>query len=58
MIVCEGSHRVVTTGVLFMVGGFALSSLGNETPKTAGLSAKAQLRPEIQPHLLLTIYVQ
>ena len=30
-------------GVLFMVGGFALSSLGDETPKTAGMSAKAQL---------------
>jgi len=45
-------------GVLFMVGGFALSSLGDETLKTAGLSAKAQLTPEIQPHLLLTIFVQ
>ena len=26
-------------GALFMVGGFALSSLGDETPKTAGVSA-------------------
>ena len=33
-------------GALFMVGGFALSSLGDETPKTAGVSAKAQLTPE------------
>lgn len=38
-------------GVLFMVGGFALSSLGDETPKTAGVSAKAQLTPETQPPL-------
>lgn len=45
-------------GVLFMVGGFALSSLGDETQKTAGLSAKVQLTPEIQPQLLLTIFVQ
>lgn len=45
-------------GVLFMVGGFPSSSLGDETPKTAGLSAKAQLTPEIQPQLLLTIFVQ
>lgn len=58
MIVREGSHRVVTTGVLFMVGGFALSSLGDETPKTAGPSAKAQLTLDIQSHLLLTIFVQ
>jgi len=35
--------------VLLMVGGFALSSLGDETPKTAGVSAKAQLTPETQP---------
>ena len=34
-----------------MVGGFALSSLGDETPKTAGKSAKAQLTPEKQPSL-------
>lgn len=34
-------------GVLFMVGGFTLSSLGDETTKTAGLPAKAQLKPEI-----------
>ena len=38
-------------GVLFMVGGFAFSSLGDETPKTAGMSAKAQLTPEKQPSL-------
>ena len=38
-------------GVLFMVGGFALSSPGDETPKTAGESAKAQLTPETQPPL-------
>ena len=36
-------------GVLFMVGGFALSSLGDETPKIAGVSAKAQLTPEKPP---------
>lgn len=38
-------------GVLFMVEGFALSSLGDGTPKTAGMSAKAQLTPEKQPSL-------
>lgn len=38
-------------GALFMVGGFALSSLGDETPKTAGASARAQLTPEKQPPL-------
>jgi len=37
--------------VPFMVGGFALSSLDDETPKTAGESAEAQLTPEIQPPL-------
>ena len=37
--------------LLFMVRGFALSSLGNETRKTAGMSAKAQLTPEKQPSL-------
>ena len=35
-------------GVPFLVGGFALSSLSNETPKTAGMSEKAQLIPEKQ----------
>ena len=34
-----------------MVGGFALSSLRDETPKTAEESAKAQLTPETQPPL-------
>ena len=38
-------------GVLFMVGGFALSSLGDETPKTAGVSAKAELTQEKPPPL-------
>jgi len=38
-------------GVLFMVGGFALSSLDDETPKTAGVSVEAQLTPETQPPL-------
>jgi len=38
-------------GVLFMVGGFALSSLGDETLKTAEESAKAQLTPETKPPL-------
>ena len=38
-------------GILFMVGGFALSSLDDETPKTAGVSAKVQLAPETQPPL-------
>ena len=37
-------------GVLLMVGGFALGPLG-ETPKTAGVSSKAQLTPETQPPL-------
>ena len=32
-------------GALFMVGGFALSSLGDETPEAAGVSAEAQLTP-------------
>lgn len=36
-------------GALFMVGGFALSSLGDETPKTAGVSTEVQLTPEKQP---------
>jgi len=39
VIVREGSQS--GHGVLFKVGGFALSSLGDETPKTAGVSAKA-----------------
>lgn len=38
-------------GALFMVGGFALSSLGDETPKTAGVSAEVQLIREKQPPL-------
>ena len=38
-------------GVVFTVGGFALSSLGDETPKTSGMSAKAQLTPDKQPPL-------
>ena len=38
-------------GVLFMVGGFVLSSLGDETPKTTGMSPKAQVTPEKQPAL-------
>jgi len=37
--------------VLFMVGGFALSSLDEETLKTAGLSVEAQLTPETQQPL-------
>ena len=36
---------------LFMVGGFALSSMGDETPKTAGVSAEVQLTREKQPPL-------
>ena len=39
-------------GALFMVGGFALSSIGDETPKTAGVSAEVQLTREKQPPLL------
>ena len=35
-----------------MVGGFALSSIGGETPKTAGVSAEVQLTREKQPPLL------
>ena len=38
-------------GVLFMVGGFVLSSLGDETPKTTGMSPKAQVTTEKQPPL-------
>ena len=34
-----------------MVGGFTLSSLGNETPKTSGVSSTAHLTPEKQPPL-------
>ena len=33
-------------GALFMVGGFASSSMGDETPKTAGVSAEVQLTQE------------
>ena len=36
-------------GLLFMVGGFALSSLADETPEAAGVSAELQLTPETQP---------
>ena len=32
-----------------MVGGFALSSISDETPKTAGVSAEVQLTREKQP---------
>ena len=35
-------------GALFMVGGFALSSLSDETPEAAGVSA---LTPEMKPPL-------
>ena len=38
-------------GLLFMVGGFALSSLADETPEAAGVSAELQLTPETQPPL-------
>ena len=36
-----------------MVGGFALSSLGDETPEAAGVCAEleGQLTPETQPPL-------
>ena len=37
--------------VLFMVGGFALSSLGDEKLEAAGVSAALQLTPETQPPL-------
>lgn len=37
-------------GVLFLIGGFALSSLCNETPKTARMSEKAQLTPVNKHH--------
>ena len=37
-------------GVLFLVGGFALGSLCNETPKTAGMFEKAQLTPVNKHH--------
>ena len=36
---------------LFMLGGFALSSMGDETWKTVGVSAEAQLTQEKQPPL-------
>lgn len=35
--------------VPFMVGGFALSSPGDETPKTCGVSSKAYLTPQRNP---------
>ena len=38
-------------GLLFMVGGFALSSLADETQEAAGVSAELQLTPETQPPL-------
>ena len=38
-------------GVLFMIGGFALSSLGDETPKRAVMSPRAQVTPDKQPPL-------
>ena len=34
-----------------MVGGSALSSLGDETPEATGVSAALQLTPETQPPL-------
>ena len=34
-----------------MVGGFALSSLADETQEAAGVSAELQLTPETQPPL-------
>ena len=51
MIVREGSPRVVTVH-FFMVRGFASSSMGDETPKTAGVSAEVQLTRKKQPPLL------
>ena len=50
MIVREGSRRVVTVH-LFMFGRFALTSMCDETPKTAGVSAEVQLTREKQPPL-------
>ena len=38
-------------GALFMVGGFALSSLADETPEAFGASAEGQLTAETQPPL-------
>ena len=38
-------------GALLMVGGFVLSSLSNETPEAAGVSAEGQLTPEMKPPL-------
>ena len=40
-------------GALFVVGGFALCSLGDETPEAAGVCAEleGQLTPETQPPL-------
>ena len=38
-------------GALFMVGGFALSSMSYETLQTAGVSAEVHLPPEKQPPL-------
>jgi len=45
------SQSVRGHGALFMVGGFALSSLDDETPKTAGVSVEVQLTPETQQPL-------
>lgn len=36
-------------GALFMAGGFALSSMGDDTLKTAGVSAEMQLTREKKP---------
>ena len=38
-------------GALFMVGGFALSSLSDESPEAAGVSAEGQLTLEMKPSL-------
>ena len=50
----DGRHRTRRKsqrghGALFMVGGFALSSMGDDTLKTAGVSAEVQLTREKQP---------
>ena len=50
MIVREGSRRVVTVH-LFMFRRFALTSMYDETPKTAGVSSEVQLTREKQPPL-------
>lgn len=50
---CDHTQRKSQSshGALFMVGGFALSSMSYEKLQTAGVSAEVHLPPEKQPPL-------